>query len=205
MAASVSAVRAPELRAQILDGSFQIHRCSCGGSVRFETELSYQDLERKQWIVHHPYPKLAEWGQLEDQAQRLFDLAFGEAASRTAQELGQGISPRVVFGGTALREKLLARELELDDVTLECVKLALMKREQLIPKTGEELRFAGLREGALEIAHMAPARMQILGVYGVGRGFYDEVAADTAAWSRMREQLEGGPFVDAQRLYLDAL
>ena len=111
---SMNPVRRPDLKAAIMDHSLQRTPCNCGASVRLEPTLSYLDPDQKLWIVARPYPDLGDWKNQEDAAQALFDQALGADAPSVAQEIGQGMSPRVVFGWPALREKLYARDLGLD-------------------------------------------------------------------------------------------
>ena len=199
---SVNVDRHPQLRDAILEGTFQRFDCACGVSIQLEPEaLSYLDVGRKQWLVFQPHGNLADWRAQEPGVQTLFDQALGSQASAPAQELGRGISPRLVFGWPALREKLLARELGLDDVRLECVKLALIKNQGLVPEAGQELRLAGRRGEALVLEHLDVASRSVLQSFGVPQGLYEEISGD-GGWASLVEQLSAGPFVDVQRLWL---
>lgn len=199
---SVNVDRDPQLRDAILEGTFQRFDCACGVSIQLEPEaLSYLDVGRKQWLVFQPHGNLADWRAQETGVQTLFDQALGSQASAPAQELGRGISPRLVFGWPALREKLLARELGLDDVGLECVKLALIKDQGIVPEAGQELRLSGRRGEALVLEHLDVSSRDVLHTYGVPQGLYQEISADSG-WASLVAQLSAGPFVDVQRLWL---
>ena len=137
---SVNADRQPELREQILEGTLQVYSCACGESFRGAPELSYMDLGRKQWIAVHSLSALERYREAEDHAQEVFDTSLGKLAPPTAQELGQGIRPRVVFGWGALREKLVARDADVEDDALELLKLQVFKSQGIMPGPGQALR-----------------------------------------------------------------
>lgn len=199
---SMNPTRHPELRAAIMDRSLQRTACNCGASVRLEPTLSYLDPEQKQWIVARPYPDLGDWKNKEDEAQALFDQALGSGAPAVAQEIGAGISPRVVFGWPALREKIYARELGLDEVVLECLKLALMRNQGIVPETGQELRLIGEQDEDLVLAMVWPLNESTGDTYGTPKALHGEILAKPGPWEPIQSQLKG-PFLDAQRLFID--
>ena len=124
---SVNADRRPDLRAEILDGSFQAVPCAkCGTRVRLEPEFVYFDLGRRQWIVVHPADAVDGWAEAEQHARAIFEESFGTGAPAQVRELTEGVAPRVVFGWPALQEKLLCADLALDDTALELLKLAIL-------------------------------------------------------------------------------
>src|SRR5262245_749487 len=106
---SVNAARRPDLRAAIIDRSFQRQPCpQCGAAFRLDPELTYVDTGRKQWIAAYPVARLGRWKELEEQARTTFAQAYGSRAPASAQKLGAGIQPRITFGWGGLREKLVA-------------------------------------------------------------------------------------------------
>src|SRR5437868_10649487 len=75
---SVNADRRSDLRAAIIDGSFQRQPCpKCGKDFRLDPELTYVDVGRGQWIAAFPVAKLGHWKELEDQARATFAQAYG--------------------------------------------------------------------------------------------------------------------------------
>lgn len=198
---SVNADRHPELRAAVLDGSLQRVACACGVTVRIGPELSYLDVAHGHWIAVEPHERLRDWRDRERAATALHAVAFGPAAPEAARELGAAVTARLVFGWDALREKLVARELGLDDVALEGLKLLIMKQQGLLPQAGEELRLLSgdgerLRLGLVTVATgEAPTGVE------APRSLLDDVGGD-ADWAPLRADLSAGLFVDAQRLYL---
>jgi hypothetical protein len=110
------------------------------------------------------------------------------------------VRPRLVFGWPALREKLIAKDLGLDDVTLELLKMAVMRNVNKPPISDEtELRLAGGDEKALKLIWYHQVSEQEMAVLDVPRSAYDDVVEDADAWAPVREKLEGVFLVDLRR------
>jgi hypothetical protein len=204
-AGSLNADRRPDLRAAILDGSFQVQACpSCGKSLRLDPQMTYLDIRRHQWILVQPAEDLARWMDLETQARRIFDLALGNAAPRPARRIGAEIQPRVTFGWAALREKLLCADQLLDDVTLELLKCRLLRAAPKPPLADDtELRLVGVAPGMLHLAWIDVAAGRVLETLEVPSALYEEIVEDPD-WQDLREALTEGPFVDMHRLLVSA-
>src|SRR5438445_8953366 len=83
---SLNADRRPDLRAAVLDGSFQRQACpQCNTEFRLDPQLTYVDVARGLWVAAHPYAKLGQWKALEMQARATFDKAYGANASAAAR------------------------------------------------------------------------------------------------------------------------
>lgn len=202
---SINADRRPDLRAAILDGSLQRMDCPhCGARFRLDADFTVLDIARGQWLFAAPVARIAEWDEVEAQARALFGQAYGSAAPEIAQQLGAKLRPRIVFGWPALREKLLAADLKLDDVALEGVKATLLRHGGPIPALavaelrlvgaqGDELLFEWLRsyDGAAGDALVVP------------RALHDEIAADAqGGWAEFRAGFADALFVDLKRQLL---
>lgn len=200
--ASVNADRRPDLRAAVLKGTFQSVKCAkCGTEMRLPPHLTYLDLGHGQWIAAEPVTLLEQWPEAEAEAQKAYDMAFGEEATPDAREIGEELKPRLVFGWPALREKLLAEELGLDDVTLELLKMAVMRDVDEPPLADQtELRLFGGDAATLKFAWINTATEQHLVELDVPREIYDDVAGDTVAWAPARALFEGKLMVDLRRL-----
>jgi hypothetical protein len=203
---SVNADRRPDLRAAILDGSFQRQACQqCNTEFRLDPELTYMDVGRGQWIAAYPVAKLPAWQAIEAQAQDTFNRAYGERASRVAREIGAGMTPRVSFGWSALREKLAIVEYGLDDVIVELTKTALFRGLDKPPVAlHTEMRFLGIQSGAegetLAIAWLNSADEGVREIFQAPRSLYDGIAASLGSWDALHTELLEGPFVDMNRL-----
>ncbi len=203
---SVNAGRSPELRAAILDGSFQSSACAaCETVFRLAPQFNYLDIGRSQWLTVHPVARIGDWAALEAEALSLFGDAYGASAPGTAREIGRDIAPRVAFGWWGLAEKLVAAEAGLDDALLELVKIALLRSQDSMPfATGNELRLAALEDDALVMFWVEPRSEAMVEALRVPRGIYDQIAAQPEGWETLHAAITSGIFVDLQRLTMDA-
>lgn len=118
--------RRPDLREQILDGTFHRFACpSCGEPVVLERRLAYTDFPRRQWFTVHPRIDLRHRDELAAFARRSFELTMQERAPELVQGWAGEMRQRVVFGLASLREKLVIFEAGLDDRFIELLKLQL--------------------------------------------------------------------------------
>ena len=202
LVSSLNADRRPDLRQDVLDNRLQLCTCAkCGTEFRVVPQLSYIDFGRKQWILAHPVSELPRWQELDGTAKEIFDDALGARAPAPAQTVGRDISPRVVFGWPALREKLVCRELGLDDVELELFKIAVIRGVPKPPATDDaELRLVGADGDDLLLSWIVGETGAEITSLKVPRSLYQEIAADSAGWAELRNELTGGTFVDLNRL-----
>jgi len=203
---SVNADRRPDLRAAIIDGSFQTLPCpKCGQAIRIDPELTFVDVGRGQWIAAFPVAKIAQWRELEEQSRSAFDLAFGSRAPAAAREMGASMKPRIVFGWSAMREKLVAADHQLDDVILELIKLAIVRTSESSPLSRDtELRFLGIEEDKLSMAWIRGQTDQVVEWLKAPRQLYDDILGNEEGWRALRQELSMGLFVDVNRLLVAA-
>lgn len=199
--ASVAGDRRPDLKAAIIDGSFQQQTCpSCSAGFRLPPRFTYMDFDRGQWFLAHPLEDAGEWTQLEKQAIQLFDERYGDKAPASAREIGEGIKPRIVFGWLATREKLLCDIADLDDVTLELLKAAVMATVSGAPIADEtEMRLDEANDENLVFSWYEAAGEKRLATLKVPRSAYKDVLGDTS-WNRMRAEFDKAAYVDLGRL-----
>lgn len=200
--ASVNADRRPDLRAAILDGSFQSVACGkCGTALRLPPHLTFLNLGRQQWIMAEPAGMLEQWPEAEADARATYAETFGADAPPAAQKLAKNLQARLVFGWPALREKLIARDLGLDDVTLELLKIAIMKEVDKPPIADQsELRLVGGDAETLNLLWVVAETEAPLAALPVPREIYDDVAGDVDAWAALRAEFDGKLLVDLKRL-----
>lgn len=201
---SVNGGRHAHLRQGILDGTFQRQTCAaCGAAFRLDPEFTYFDAGRAQWLLVRPAADSASWQELENTALEIFDTAFGKGTPKPVQALAEAIRPRVVFGWPALREKLVCKDLGLDDVTLELTKLLLLRSMDESPIGDDvELRLVGIKDDMLQLAWVRTDET-LLERVRAPRALYDDVATSADAWAALHNQLDAGPFVDVDRLWVD--
>jgi hypothetical protein len=200
--ASVNADRRPDLRASILDGSFQATACGkCGAKLRLPPHLTFLEIGRKTWIAAEPATMLEQWPEVEEEVVDVYAHAFGEHASPAAQELGDGLHARLVFGWPAFREKLICQDLGLDDITLELLKMALMREVDRPPMADQtELRLVGGDSEALEFQWIVTLTEKALAGLTVPRELYDGILEEPEAWETARMKFEDVLLVDLRRL-----
>lgn len=199
---SVNGTRRPDLREEILQDRFQRVACeACGAAFRLDPAFTYLDVSRHQWLLVRPAGRLADWAGFENQARSIHDEAFGPGAGRSAREVGAQLNVRVTFGWPAVREKLLCAAHGLDDVTLELLKLGLLRWMGDPPLSDDiELRLTGADAATLQLAWLQSSDGQTVEAFEVARALFDDVAGDTATWATLRAGLAGASFVDMHRL-----
>jgi endogenous inhibitor of DNA gyrase (YacG/DUF329 family) len=201
---SVNADRRPDLRAQILDNSFQTLDCpNCGAATRLVPDFNYLDMELGLWIAAKGPQALEDYLAQEDAAAALFDQSYGPQATAAAQEVGSDLTPRLTFGWPALREKILLRQAGLEDVVIELLKLDLLRRLPEAPfGPGIELRCVAVAEESLEFLWLEAASEADLGGFAADRALLREVEENPEGWAALRASLTDGLFVDMQKLYI---
>jgi CpXC protein len=201
---SVNADRRPDLRDEILNGTFQSQACSkCQVPFRLDPQMTYLDVGRGQWIIVHPFGSIGDWEALEARARAAYDRSYGAAAPPAARKLGAGLQPRLVFGWAALREKLFAAEHGLNDIDLELTKIAVLRGSVASPVTAEtELRLVDIRGDEMIMTWLVAETGEVAQTLAVPRELCDEIAADRTGWQPLREELTGRFVVDMQQLML---
>jgi hypothetical protein len=202
IANSVAAVRRPDLRAAILDNSFQKTVCeACGKTFRVNPTLTYLDTQRGTWILTLPCGKRPFWDSFETGSISIFDDSFGPDAPPIARSLGARLRRRVTFGWSGLREKLLCEEFGIGDTTLELLKLLLLRTTEsgrLVPDGALRLLDRN-PDGDLVMAWLDDATEGGTEFIEVPASLLDDIAGDNA-WDAARDALGNGPFVDVAKL-----
>lgn len=200
---SVNADRRADLRDQILAATFQQKPCpQCGVEFRVDPEFNYLNLGRNQWIAAWPRSAMTEWPEYAEQARASFSEAFGSEAPPSAQEMAKSIKPRITFGWAALREKIFLRGAELDDVTIELAKAALIRSSRAPAIMTAELRLLGIEGEDLVFGWIDSNNETGFEINRVNRSLLNEIEGDPVPWEALRTQLSSELFVDISRLFL---
>lgn len=204
-AGSVNADRRPDLRGEILDNVFQTVACpKCGEPLRLEPLFNYLDMELSLWLAAYPPRRMGEYPELEKEVQGLFDESYGAQASPAAQEAGADLRPRLTFGWPAAREKVLLAKAGLDDLTIEMLKLDLLRRLPEAPlQTGIEMRVIEVSEDTLTVLWIDFETEAATQQIEVDRALLKEIEENAEGWKPIRDAMSTGPFVDMQKLYLE--
>lgn len=205
-AGSVNADRRPDLRDDILSGTFQMVTCpECGAAFRLEPDFNYLDTGRGQWIAGMPARKMAEHADIETRSKEAFDRSYGPDTSSSAQNIGNDLQARLVFGWPALREKILIRDSGLEDGLIELMKIDLLRRlPELNLVKGVELRLMDVTDDLLNFAWINAETEDIGQTIGVRHELYQEIVGNRNDWATIAEQLHNSMFLDAQKLYVGA-
>jgi CpXC protein len=205
LVASVNADRRPDLRAAILDRSFQACACAaCEATLRLPLHMTYLDMGRGVWVLADAVDTLAQWETLVADARALFAETFGDGAPAAARSLAVGVRPRLVFGWPALREKIICNALGLDDAVVELIKAAVLRgRPDARLTMSQAMRLAGGDEEVLGFEIIDDETEQIFANMEVPRSLYDDIDHDEVAWAQLRITLGREPFCDLKRLMID--
>lgn len=148
--------RIPHVREEILAGTWQTWPCpACGRRVRVNhSPVVYTDFPNQVYIA-------VEGRGHDDVADAVarhrgvFDAAF-TFGPPVAEELGQSLRPRLVFGLPALREKLVLLDAGLDDHVVEAAKGDHLRDLGLDPAEVQVRVTAVADGGHLLVVHLAP-------------------------------------------------
>jgi len=204
LSASVNASRRPDLRAAIMDKSFQATSCpACQTTIRLPVHLTYIDVERGQWLLVEDTARQPDWAMAEAEADMLYAESFGRAAPPLQRETGLAMKPRLVFGWAALREKLIAQDASLDDVVLELLKISILRNVPSSPLADTtELRLVRADADTLTLRWMNAVNEEGIAELPLERGLYDEFAGSLEAWADLQADLQAGLFVDMKRILI---
>ncbi|HWO24156.1 MAG TPA: CpXC domain-containing protein [Kofleriaceae bacterium] len=118
----------PDLRRQILDGTF--HRCfcpECGMTTLIDDLVVLTDFARRQWLTVAPSTGLLWRGRWLALARGSFEAAMVQGAPAIVASWAPEMTHRLCFGLGALREQLIAAEAGLDDRVVELLKIQLVR------------------------------------------------------------------------------
>lgn len=199
VAVSLNGGRMPELREQILGGTFQRFSCvNCHAVMIIEDAMVYLDFGRKEWLTCFPSTREREWHRLEQEPLEDWKEAMVTHAAPIVREMSAGFKIRAVFGRNALREKLLCFEHAIDDITLEVLKLDVLRTTpDLVFAPQHRLRLYAVDSETLCFGVSATHRTLQL-----PRDLLSKYALEPLQWLPITEPLRRGPYVDIGRIML---
>ncbi|HSI11565.1 MAG TPA: CpXC domain-containing protein [Chthoniobacter sp.] len=203
-AGSINADRRPDYRDDILQSNFQDETCPhCQTSFRLAPEFNYLDVGRGQWIAGMPANRLRDWIEVEESVKESFAISYGAKAPQAARDIGVDLVVRLTFGWPALREKIFANDLRIDDAVLEMLKLETIRRVPSAPLAeGIELRLVDATDETLTLVWIDAATEEVQETLQVRRTLLEAIVANEEGWKPIRDQLTDGPFVDIQKLFM---
>lgn len=124
---SANVQRQPDWRDKVLQGTFMRSSCErCGEPFVIERELLYTDLDAGVFIGVFPEQRRDQRASCVQAVEQAFHQAVGNEAPAAVRAGMRHVQPRVCFGYTELREKVLCFHAGLDDRMVEALKLALI-------------------------------------------------------------------------------
>jgi hypothetical protein len=124
---SLQASLLPHERDAVLARRFELQRCAaCDHLFQPEHRLLYTDLPRNLWVVMLPPAERSHALTWERDITQTFRLELDAAPLALEDALGR-VSPRLVFGHSALTELAFCAHAGLDTTALECAKILYFK------------------------------------------------------------------------------
>lgn len=198
---NVEGDRRPEQRQAIVDRTLQQTPCeSCGELIRAQPALVYFDRGQDLWIACYTWGQRAEWHAREEQAQQNFQVIYNSPSSIADRMRERPVRARVTFGWEALREKIVAAGLGLDDVTLELFKWHSSQDSQTRENDGSDLRLLDGDADCLHLGRMGSDGEEIAEMWTMSRAGYDSLNANEPRFQALRDELSKGMYVDLQRV-----
>jgi len=156
---SLHVSRRPDVRDQILDGTFHRFACpACGQPVGVERRLAYTDFPRRQWFTVFPRIDLRHRDELVAFARASFQATMVERAPALVQAWAPALTERAVFGLASLREKLVVLDAGLDDRLIEALKLQLVRTAGLVLHPDTFLHVVAVESDTLLFEYGPPGR-----------------------------------------------
>jgi hypothetical protein len=194
---SLNGGKRPDLREEVLRGTFQLFRCeACGEPYRVQDPFVYVDFGRKEWLTVFPPDRERQWPALESEPVEDWRQAMIVHAAPAARRMSAGMRIRAVFGIDALREKLLCFAHGVDDGWLEVLKLDRMRSD---PSLGFH---PGVRPRLVEVEADELVFARGSDVFALPRAALAEIQAEAVEWSTALEAVTRGAYVDVGRILL---
>lgn len=177
---------------------FQRFACpGCDQRVIAARPLRWCDRRARLWVAMLPDAAETQWPRWERDVRTMAAWDIAQDGSDSSDLSGWSL--RLVFGLLALREKLIAHQEDLDDASLELLKLELLDAHpDLARKATHRLRLADAGETLLSFAARDDkGRWQ--GAVAT-RGRLAAIHRDPELWATARATLVEGPYVDLGRM-----
>lgn len=203
---SINADRMPDATDSLIEGSWERFCCEgCGRDFVVDNRLLYTDLPRRRWIVRYPLAERGRFPALEEEAERVFRTEYLDRPPEPIRQQAAGVRPRICFGRTQLAEKLLTWRSGLDDATVECLKLVLLRDSagHLLSLGPGAMRLTGVTDDELTLDVIALGDEHPLERFSVPMTAYRRVADDLDRYRHAFPDLFGRAFVDARRYLLE--
>jgi hypothetical protein len=166
----------PDLRQQILDGTFHRFYCpACGMTTQIDTLIAFTDFPRRQWFTIAPSTGLPWRHQWLAVARESFQATMVEQAPEMVVGWAREMTRRLIFGLASLREKLVTADAGLDDRVVELLKIQLVRDLRDRFSAGDYFHLVAVTADELVLERTHPDGL--IRKVPVPRGMYAELAA----------------------------
>ncbi len=166
----------PDIRKQILDGTFHRFSCpSCGAITMIDKLLQYTDFPKRQWFTIAPSNGLAWRRRWLEIANESFTATMVNTAPPMVVQWGNEMTRRLIFGLASLREKLVAFDAELDDRVIELLKIQLIRDLRDTFSATHYFHLVAVRGGQLVFERTHPDGL--IRSFELARSAYDDLSA----------------------------
>lgn len=200
VAESIHAPRVPEIRQQILDGSFHRFTCPhCQQRSSVDKLFIYLDFDAHHWLTVFPEADLARRSYYQKLDEDSFRRTMLERAPDLVKRWAPSFTRRVVCGRAGLREKLIVFESGLDDRMIELMKLDLIRGRRLTLSPDTRCSLIECRDRVLKF-HYAASPSEAPRALSVPWSEYGRMVAGIESYQPALDQLMAGSFVDFRAL-----
>lgn len=190
----------PDVRRQILDGTFHRFHCpACGATTQVDVLLAFTDFPRRQWFTVAPstgMPWRRQWLEL---ARSTFQATMVDRAPELVQQWSRELTRRLMFGLASLREKLIASDAGLDDRVVELLKIQLIRG--LGGALSPDQYFHLVEVTASELVYERTHVDGMIRPLPVPRGLYDDLAAQPDLESHVQRAFPDGILIDHRAIF----
>ena len=170
----------PDIRQQILDGTFHRFTCeACSNPIQIEKLLAYTDFPKQHWFTVVPDEELPWRGERVAFAKEVFERNMVQRAASIMKELAPRMTQRVIFGLASLRDKMVCFDAGLDDRFVEALKLQLLRDLGLALDASTYLYLVEVTGNELVFEYAAPDATETK-LMRIPRSMLDELAHERA-------------------------
>lgn len=190
----------PDVRQQILDGTFHRFHCpNCGLTTQIEVLLSFTDFPKRQWFTIAPTTGLPWRRRYLEIAEQGFQSTMVNNAPALVVGWSSEMTRRLMFGLAALREKLITFDAGLDDRVIELLKIQLIRDLRGTFSPDDYFHLVEVRNDELRFEKTHPDG--IIRVTPVPRPMYLELAAHPEIENMIEQAFPDGLVFDFRAIF----
>lgn len=189
----------PDIRQQILDGTFHRFHCpNCGMTTQVEQILSFTDFPRKQWFTIAPMTGMPWRRKYLALARQGFESTMVNRAPEFVVGWGREMLRRLMFGLASLREKLVTFDAGLDDRVVELLKVQVIRDLRGDLSAADYFHLVAVAD---ELVFEKTYPDRIIRKLALPRGMYDELAAHPDIDAMIQQAFPDGLLFDFRAIF----